>query len=148
MDAAKLGLGVITMAVLAVPTSAAPLPRHGIFVYSSLCTSAQSGDAEGHRLMLVRDGDGDRAFWEWSDGPLEGPVAVTRLRIWRGTIAFDADIGSQDAVTSDGKFVKEAPSIEHYQGTITADAVRVGGGQHREVWPRVTNFAAKTTTCR
>jgi hypothetical protein len=148
MTARKLGFGLATMATLAVPAGAAPLPHHGIFVYSSLCTSAQSGDAEGNRLMLIRDGDGDRAFWEWSDGPLEGPVFVTKLRIRDGTIAFDADIGSQEGTTSDGKFEKEAPSIAHYRGTITASAVRVGVGRHQETWSRVTNFAAKTGICR
>ena len=129
-------------------TSAAPLPRYGLFVFSSLCWEAESGDAAGNRLMLVRDGDGDRASWEWSEGPLEAPVSVTKLRIKGGTIAFDVDIGSQEGVTSDGKFQKEAPDIEHYQGTITASAVRIGTAGHAGTLPRITNFAAKTGTCR
>ncbi|HKU65056.1 MAG TPA: hypothetical protein VJQ06_08355 [Rhizomicrobium sp.] len=145
----RLVLSTLAVA-FALPGWATPLPRYGVFVYSNLCWGKESGDAAGNRLMLIRDGDGDRLFWEWSDGPLEGPVAVTSLHLDGGHIAFDVDIGSQDTVDGAGKFAgKEKPYIQHLSGSIFAEAIVLGsdGTNRRERLPRLVTFAAKTGEC-
>jgi hypothetical protein len=111
----------------ALPAQATPLPRYGIFVYSDVCWEKESGDAAGNRLMIIRDGDGDRLFWEWSEGPLEGPVPATAVRLKSGRIAFDVDIGSQDFFKSGGEWAgRGKPDIRHFSGTISSAAIVIG----------------------
>jgi hypothetical protein len=137
------------------PTYAAKLPRYGVFIYSSVCWEKESGDAAGNRAMLVRDGEGDRLFWEWSDGPMEGPVQAQPLTIddKSSKISFSVDLGSQDSVDGAGHVVgKEPPFIQTLTGTISDKAIilsREGDVSNRE-WtiPRVTDFSAKTGQCK
>jgi|SRR6185437_14139157 len=126
---------------------AAPLPRYGIFYYSNLCYSEQSGDAEQNRVLLIRDGDGDRLFWEYSDGPLEGPIQAKSVVIDRaGHIRFTVDIGSEYETANDlkGTITRAAPELVTQTGTVSDRAMMLG----RARLPRVTNFAAKVPICR
>jgi hypothetical protein len=155
MNRVIYGMAIATLVCgIASPTYAAKLPRFGVFIYSSVCWEKQSGDAAGHRAMLVRDGEGDRIFWEWSDGPMEGPVEAHPLTIddKSSKIRFSVDIGSQNSVDSAGHFVgKEAPDIQTFTGTISDSALILGpeGAPNRKgVIPRVTDFSAKTGYCR
>jgi hypothetical protein len=132
---------------------AKPLPRYGMFVYSNLCWEKESGDAAGNRIMLIRDGDGDRLFFEWSDGPLEGPVQATRLTISAKAdqIAFSVDIGAQDTVDGHGVFAgKEKPDMQVLHGTIDGESLALRGPNVRgdEILPWLHDFAAKVGECR
>ena len=60
MGIRKLVLG-LAAASLSLPAQASPLPRYGLFVYSSLCWEKESGDADGGRLILVRVPGSDSA---------------------------------------------------------------------------------------
>jgi len=123
------------------------VPRHGIFIYSTYCIEEESGDAAGNRAMLIRDGDGDRLFWEWSDGPMEGPIQARKLSISDKSagIKFSVDTGSEDTVDSSGKSIGKNPAnIESFSGTISAQALHI----NNSTLPRVVNFARKTQICR
>lgn len=151
MDIPKLLLGLVLVPISA-SVQARPLPRYGVFTYSNLCREKESGDAAGNRIMLIRDGDGDRLFFEWSDGPLESPVPATKLIIDRsGQIVFSVDIGSQDSVDGQGNFVgKEKPYVLALHGRIDDARLTLEGGNLRspEVLPRLRNFGAKMGVCR
>lgn len=153
MTARKLGFGLVAMAVLAVPAAAAPLPRYGIFAFSNACWEEESGDAAGNRALLIRNGDGDRLTWEWSDGPMEGPVPATALSIdgKTGRISFDVDMGSTFAKARDGTLSQDAPYVLHLTGRVSDDALTIRSTDapagRTDFLPRTRNFAAKTSMC-
>jgi hypothetical protein len=154
---ARKSLGFVLTAALmtALSANAAPLPRYGIFMFSSACWEEESGDAAGNRALLIRDGDGDRLFWEWSEGPMEGPAQATALSIdaKSGAIVFDVDIGSMDTFSSGNVFAgKEPPDIVHFTGRVSDKALtlRTDDGSWRggtQIMPRLRNFSAKTPMC-
>jgi hypothetical protein len=80
MKARKQGFGLVILAALTVPATAAPLPRYGTFVYSSLCIHSESGDLLGARLTLERRTDGDKARFELGEGVLETAL-VQKVKI-------------------------------------------------------------------
>jgi hypothetical protein len=94
------------MSMLAALTSAltgaliaaapAPLPRHGIWVFSNLCVERRSGDFAGARVTLGRAFEGDWLLFEYGAGPLEGPVVADDLRISHGRF-------TATAITEDGQ---------------------------------------------
>jgi hypothetical protein len=144
---AVAGLALLFLACGAV--SAAPLPRYGVFYFSSYCIEKESDDAAGNRALLIRDGNGDRLFWEWSEGPMEGPVQAREVRIDRpGHIRFTVDQGSSYGIEigTDGKhsLSQDPPDMHTYAGTISAQMLDLDGMR----LPRVTNFAARTRQCR
>ena len=74
---------VTLLALLLVisPTAAKPLPRYGLFVFSSLCWERESGDADGARLILVRlPGSDSGRFSYTGEGPLD-EAAIEDLHI-------------------------------------------------------------------
>jgi hypothetical protein len=154
VNSRKLGFGLGILAVLIAPANAAPLPRYGIFAFSNACWEEESGDAAGNRALLIRNGDGDRLTWEWSGGPMEGPVPATALSIdaKSGRISFDVDIGSGFGKTSDGTLSQEPPYIVHFIGRISDNVLAVRNtsapASSAEAIPRTRNFAAKTSACR
>jgi hypothetical protein len=118
------------------PLSAAPLPRFGIFVYSSLCTGAE--DPGGAEIVLERSATGNVAIYTRTD---EGPISAPLLafgpnvkiddRSGHITMRFiDPDLGST------GVFVLE--------GTVTDRAMEVSG----ITIPRLLEFPTKLPTCR
>jgi hypothetical protein len=152
MGIRKLVLGFLVLGIFQ-PAQAKPLPRYGVFVYSNLCWEKESGDAAGNRIMLIRDGDGDRLFFEWSDGPLESPVQAIKLSLDgnAGQIAFSVDIGSQDSVDGQGNFVrKEKPYVLALRGKIDDAQMTLEGGDMKgpELLPRLRDFGAKMGWCR
>jgi hypothetical protein len=75
MDIRKPILGFL-IAAFSTPAGAAPLPRYGLFVYSSLCWEKESGDADGERLILVRVPGSDSAEVNYTgEGGLDGAPA-------------------------------------------------------------------------
>lgn len=131
-----LGFGLLAALALALPAQAAPLPRYGAFVFSSLCTQEESTDAAGYRLILVRLPYENDVTFEWSEGPLVGAAAdhVTiddktgRLRFH---VAKDGDPGTEQTVS----------------GILTADAfVKDGNGPLTRL-ARVTDFSRDAPYC-
>jgi hypothetical protein len=61
---------------LCTSAHAGPLPRYGLFVYSSLCWEKESGDADGARLILVRvpGSDSARISYTGEGGMDEAPA--------------------------------------------------------------------------
>jgi hypothetical protein len=153
MIARKLGFGLVAMAVLAVSATASPLPRYGVFAFSDACWEEESGDAAGNRALLVRNGDGDRLTWEWSDGPMEGPVPATALSIdgKTGHISFDVDLGSAFGKASDGTLSQDAPYVLHFTGRVSGNGLAIATTDapagRTDFIPRTRNFAAKTPMC-
>lgn len=124
---------ILTSSVTNV-ASAANLPRYGIFMYSNLCSEKESGDIAGYRALLIRDGDGDRLFWEWGgEGPLEGPAQARLLKIGSDTFEFAVP-------QSEGDIYKI------FNGTIYDQGMYFGSGVHISL-PRVTDFSAKMPEC-
>ncbi len=75
MGVRKLVLGFLLLGIC-VPAQARPLPRYGLFVYSSLCWEKQSGDANGGRFILVRVPGSDFAEVNYTgEGGLDGAPA-------------------------------------------------------------------------
>ena len=64
----KSGIGLVVTALLAASATATPLPRYGMFVFSSLCIHPDSGDILGERLTLLRLNGDDAAYFEWGQG--------------------------------------------------------------------------------
>jgi hypothetical protein len=136
------------------PAYAAKLPRYGVFVYSSVCTEEQSGDAAGYRAVLVRDGDGDVPYWYWSEGPMEGPAQAHPLALDDKTsaIKFSVDMGSDIAEDSAGHRSVENPFIQSFLGPISDDALTLslnGAKSQRNITiPRLRDFSHKTEGCK
>lgn len=89
---ARVTVLVAPLAVLLIvsPTEARPLPRYGLFVFSSLCWERESGDADGARLILVRlPGSDSGRFSYTGEGPLnEAPIDDLRIDEKSGRISF------------------------------------------------------------
>jgi hypothetical protein len=99
-----------------VSALAAPLPRYGVFVYSSLCREKDSGDAGGFRIRLLRTAKADSLYFEWSEGGLYGPMLAIKLAIGSKTSKIEFTI---PADTPPSKL----PQSETYSGTISNEAV-------------------------
>lgn len=124
---------------------AAPLPRYGIFYFSSQCYEEESGDSAGNQAILVRTRDEDMLLWYWSEGPMMGPASAFRLHIdAKGNITFTIDTGSQVGQDSNGVSSASPPDLHTLKGTISASALVLGKGR----MARVTNFAAGVGECR
>jgi hypothetical protein len=67
--------------VFALPAQATPLPRYGLFLFSSLCSEHESGDVDGGRLILVRvpGSDSARIGYTGEGGLDEAPAEDVRI---------------------------------------------------------------------
>jgi hypothetical protein len=90
MKARELGCGLVILALSAAPALAGPLPRYGLFVFSTLCWEEESGDAAGGRLILLRLPGSESARISYTlDGPLdEIPVDDLKIDDKSGHISF------------------------------------------------------------
>jgi hypothetical protein len=137
------GLAVLLLACGAA--RAAPLPRYGIFYFSSQCYEEESGDDAGNQAILLRTRDEDTLLWYWSEGPMMGPASAMRLHIdAKGNIAFTVDTGSQVGQDSNGVSSAGPPDLHSLKGRISASALVLG----ERPLPRVTHFAARIPVCR
>lgn len=115
----RMALALVLLAGWMVPAAAAPLPRYGLFVFSTLCWEAESGDAAGQRLILLRLPGSESARISYTlDGPLdEIPVDGLKIVDKSGDISFryrspydpvadrsDVDVTVQGRVTAEGFF--------------------------------------------
>ncbi len=127
------------------PAAPAPqkLPRYGVFVYSSLCTEKESGDAAGYRLTLMRYGDGDHIVFEWSEGGLYEASGYK--------VALDEKT-SRISFTVDTPGAPQEPAYTHsYSGTISSEALEIRDnaaipGRADRV-PRARDLSRKMDSC-
>jgi|SRR5215467_5244516 len=80
MHLKTFGIGRLTAGaalLMAVFSGGAPgreLPRYGVFVYSNLCTEAQSGDTAGNRITIFRYPYSDFLMFEYTEAALMWPL--------------------------------------------------------------------------
>lgn len=127
---------VVATSVLAAP---APLPRHGLVVFSSQCVSEMSGDLYGMRVTLRRIGDIDDAIVERADYATEvtWPVAVDSLR---GHLSFAVHPSPPASVAVQGR-------LTHGGRTLTLSGLPDAPADHQEVLTRVTDFSRSMPVC-
>lgn len=117
-----MALGRCAFAALAwcactLPGYAAPLPRYGLFVFSTLCWEQESGDAAGGRLILLRLPGSDSVRIAYTlEGPLdEMPGDDLKIDDKTGHVSFhyrspydpvtdrtDADVTVEGHISSEG----------------------------------------------
>lgn len=90
MTVRRTALALALLVGWAVPAAATPLPHYGLFVFSTLCWEAESGDAAGQRLILLRLPGSQSARISYTlDGPLdEVPVDDLKIDDKSGAISF------------------------------------------------------------
>ena len=93
MEGPKMTFRSLILCLLGVavglPAQATPLPRYGLFVFSSLCTDHVTSDLNGDRLVLVRLALHDVGYLEWSDGSLSSaPLQALKIDDKSGRISF------------------------------------------------------------
>jgi hypothetical protein len=104
MDMRRAGFGLVMALLLAVPADAKPLPRYGLFVFSSLCTDHMTSDLNGDRLVIVRLPLHDFGYMEGGDGGFASvPLQDLKIDDKTGKISFryrDEDAKKPDAMKS------------------------------------------------
>ena len=127
--------GFAAVLLLSGRAEAEPLPRYGVFVYSTLCTQQQSGDAAGYRLVLLRFSDGDRVLFDWSEGPLYSAEAYKVTVNGSGTmISFMVQIpGTTEPVYASS-----------FTGEISTEAAVINGVRV----PRIYDLSQRSGRCR
>jgi hypothetical protein len=108
---------VVFLAVLAwgqsLSAGATPLPRYGLFVYSSLCRDRMTDDLNGDRLVLVRLPFHDFGYMEGGDGGFTS-ADMQMLKIQNGMISFHY----QDENETD-----KLKAVKTIRSSITAESV-------------------------
>ena len=147
-----MGAMVALLGSMISPVLATPLPRYGVFLYSSLCGERESGDAAGFRVKLVRSAKGDSLYLDWSEGGLFGPMLATKLTINPKTSKLSFTIPARTPPS-------DIPESESYAGEISNEAVVLdakgyGGNPNMtrfrrpQIIPRVKAFDAEIVQCK
>jgi hypothetical protein len=145
-------IGVVAFVAMGESLHAAELERYGTFVYSSLCLESESGDIGGFRTKLMRSAREDSLFFEWSEGPLYGPMLASKLIIDPKTSRITFTI---PALTPPS----DIPISESYSGEISDQAIvlkEFGYGDQPSLMPyrspalvpRVHHARDKNTRCK
>ncbi len=136
----QLMIGTLTACGLATPLAAAPFPRAGVFVYSSLCEGPE--DAGGAEIVLRRGPTSNMAIFTRTEGPIMAPL-----------LAFGPDVKVDDRtghITM--RFVDpEFGSAGTYllEGTVTAQQMNLSSSIVGSIkLPRITAFELKLSACR
>jgi hypothetical protein len=140
----KAGWGLVLVALLPpaawAKTRHNALPRHGTFVYSSLCWERGSGDASGVRLELNRGRKGESLIYEYGNGPLQS----ARIR----SLKVTGDRIEAEASTSDGELGLAAVlGPRTAQVSILFDYQKNGPPDVRTL-KRIKSFRQKIPACR
>lgn len=145
-----IGLGVLLVGITASLAMAAPLPRHGSFVFSGLC-SRHNGDVIGSRLTLVRlDGD-DILYYEWSNlfapgGPHDGPFGTNVAPGLQGASAVTVHIGNGGMLRADlGNSDAQMPRL--VEGQLSDGGFTLSGFEATIWLPRQRDLGAKIPVC-
>jgi hypothetical protein len=84
----SLVLGMLAV-MFTTSAHATPLPRYGLFVFSSLCTDYMISDLNGDRLVLVRLPFHDFGYMEGGDGGfVSAPLQNLKIDDRNGGISF------------------------------------------------------------
>jgi hypothetical protein len=88
----RLPSRAVLAALMLVPASALAAPKpFGVFVYSSLCIEAESGDFSGYRVTVDWRPDGFSGLLDYGNGPLaKAPLDHIALDRESGDLTFDA----------------------------------------------------------
>ena len=134
----------LALLLLNTPTAAKPLPRYGLFVFSSLCWERESGDADGARLILVRLPGSDFARFSYTgEGPLnEAPIEDLHIDGKSGRISFRY-LTQYDPVSNKSNVYVSEEGIVSAEGF---DQKGVDGNMHR--MPRVIPSQKAIPVCR
>ena len=107
--------GALCCGLAVGPAWATPLPRYGMFVFSSLCRDRMTDDLNGDRLVLVRLPFHDFGYMEGGDGGFTS-APLENLSVERGTIAFSyRDEGEAD----------KSKAVKNVRSTISAESVEL-----------------------
>lgn len=141
----KIAAWAVLSAVLlagAASGANAALPRYGVFDYGKLCTSKESGDIDGYRIIVIREPEGDYVVFEEAAGALSLPLA---------------DVPVIDAHTSKISFqlYSKNPNAEpmRFEGQMSAEALvgtlqwRGGAAGKTDLSLPRANHADMTTGC-
>ena len=135
----RLALAAL-LALIPATASAKALPRHGTFVYSSLCWEKASGDASGVRFAFTRGRKGASLVYEYGHGPLQS-ARITSLNV-------DGDRIQAEASTSDGELgMAAALGARTAKVSILFDNRKDGPPDVRTL-KRIKRFRQKIPTCR
>ena len=117
-------------------------PRYGVFVYSSLCVQAGSGDLGGERISVHRFAEGDALIYESTAGGLGWPLVAGELNIdpHMRAIYFTVQAPEEEPRAVSGKFARDGLSV-------TLDGGYCGDASIARVLPRVTDFGRKLKAC-
>src|SRR5882762_686892 len=126
------------------PSLATPLPSEGVFVYSSLCTEAGSGDASGFRIVLFHSPDHDQLSLEWSEGPLYGPTLA-------GNVKFDSRTSKLTFTIPQASAPPGDPVQDVYEAEISSESITLRDvnavNRRAHLIPRVQGFGGRIGPC-
>jgi hypothetical protein len=128
--------------IISVATSliAGPLPRTGMFVYSSLCSGPE--DPEGDQITLLRDAAGDTAVFTRTEGAIMAPLLA-----YGPSVKIDDRTGHIWLRFLDPELGKAGEYV--LEGTVTDQVMELsGGGMRSQKLPRVQVSAKKLAACK
>src|ERR1051326_3544359 len=139
----RLTLSIVALLMFTTgPASAAQaMPRYGVFIYSDLCVGRQSGDPSGFRVTLIREGDGDRLEFEWTEGPLYGgPGYGVKLDPNTQRLTFSVNMNVAGG----------AEDFQDYSAEISDDELVLNSTRGHTAFhlPRVRDLSRKPQPCQ
>ncbi len=158
MACRSLILGMLAT-FLGASVQAAPLPRYGSFVFSSLCSHPRSGAMIGSRLTVVRLDHDDVVYYEWSEAWEPGRVALPgQKRPSPASFGTNVAHGLQGAsavmvrIESPGRMTaKFGAYTRALSGTLAGQISEEGfalSGFEAPIWiPRQRDLSAKIPVC-
>ncbi len=153
-------IGGMVVMLLAAPSQAAPLLRHGTFVFSGLCGDPHSGRMIGSRLTVVRLEHYDVTYYEWSDLfepgkviPIGGQKPSPSARFGRniapglyGAAAAATRIEASGHMTADFDPDNRNPP-KTVVGELSEEGFMLSGFEARIWLPRQRDLGAKIPLC-
>jgi len=106
---------------------AAPMARHGLFVYSDLCVNPDSGEGGGQRISLMRFAEVDTVVYEFTAGSLSWPVLASDVNIdpQMGALYFTVQTADGEQRTIAGKLSGDRQSLTLAGGYCANAAVPI-----------------------
>jgi hypothetical protein len=132
---------VASLAALGGSADATPLPRYGLFLFSSLCGEPEGGDISGAELVIVRQRDRDRILFSYGSGPLIGTqVSALDIKGDKLTAKLTSDEGGAATVTA-------TLSAERVVSRFTFDDAQVKTNYTVKPLVRVTDLGRPLPDC-
>jgi hypothetical protein len=138
----RVGLGAMVLALAGGAAQASPLPRYGLFLFSSLCADPQGGDLGGAELVVMRTPAHDAIIFSYGAGPLFG-TAVEKLAIVGDKLTAKLSPGEGGSAT-----LTAILSAERAEARASFDGAPARGKESDRPLTRVTNFSRALPVCR